>query len=338
MLVAGATLAASTPPPAPRLDADPGAVLVPLASRSLLLDVDVVPGVGLVAVGERGHVLLSRDAGASWQQKRTPTRATLTAVYFADAKHGWAVGHDEVILRTTDGGETWMRTHYDPERQSPLLDVWFANANEGLAIGAFATVYRTTDGGATWTRAEFAPAALPAPAAKPGSAGEADAMAADEGVTEPHLNAIVRGADGRLYVGAEAGHLYRSDDGGATWRQLASPYEGSFFGLVPLDDASVLAFGLRGHLFRTDDGGATWQRLDSGTESLLAGGTRLEDGTIVIVGLAGTVLVSTDGGRTFRRHQEPDRKAFAAVAQAANGVVVVGEAGVRTLDAAALRR
>lgn len=332
---------AAAPPAAtaPRLDADPGAVLAPLAARSLLLDVYAVPGAGLVAVGERGHVLVSRDAGATWTQKRTPTRANLTAVYFVDAQHGWAVGHDEVILRTTDGGETWTRTHYEPDNQSPLLDVWFANANEGLAVGAFSTIYRTTDGGATWTRADFTPAPVAgAPVKAAPTADDDAAFAEDEEVTEPHLNAIARGGDGKLYLGAEAGHLYRSDDAGVTWQRLASPYEGSFFGLVPLEGSSLLAFGLRGHLFRTDDAGASWQRLDSGTESLLSGGVRLQDGTVVIVGLAGTVLASTDGGRTFARHQEPDRKGFAAVAPAADGVVVAGEAGVRALPAATLRR
>ena len=34
-------------------------------------------------------------------------RTYLTAVAFADATHGWAVGDDGTILATTDGGATW---------------------------------------------------------------------------------------------------------------------------------------------------------------------------------------------------------------------------------------
>ncbi|WVM93430.1 hypothetical protein ULG90_05695 [Halopseudomonas pachastrellae] len=34
-------------------------------------------------------------------------RQLLTAVYFVDDKRGWAVGHDSLILNTTDGGATW---------------------------------------------------------------------------------------------------------------------------------------------------------------------------------------------------------------------------------------
>ncbi|MCZ8133105.1 MAG: YCF48-related protein [Steroidobacteraceae bacterium] len=316
-------------------------VVAPLAVRSLLLDVQAVPGANgrLVAVGERGHVLVSTDGGTTWRQSRVPTRATLTGVYFADVRNGWAVGHDEVILRTTDGGATWTRVRYEPDREQPLLDVWFADANVGLAVGAFATIYRTADGGATWEPAEFAPAPVAGAAARatPGTPDEdLDAMAEDEEVTEPHLNAVAASSTGKLYLAAEAGNLYRSDDAGATWTQLASPYEGSFFGVLPLDGDVVLAFGLRGHLFRSEDAGASWTRLESGSESLLAGGARLADGTIVIVGLAGTVLVSTDGGRTFERRQQPDRRGFAAAAPGRAGAVLVGESGVRELSVAQL--
>ena len=92
------------------------------------------------------------------------------------------------------------------------------------------------------------------------------------------------------------------------------------------------------YLYRSDDSGHSWRQLESHTKALLAGGTRLADGTVVIVGLAGTVLVSDDGGETFRLHQEADRKGFAAVAPAADGVVIVGEAGVRMLSRATLGR
>ena len=315
------------------------ALIAPLAVRSLLLDVAAVPGGGLVAVGERGHILRSPD-GVSWQQAQGPARSGLTAVRFVDAKHGWAVGHDEVILATSDGGASWRLAHFAPERQQPLLAVCFADASHGLALGAFATIYATDDGGTSWTVREFAPrplkAAAPKGVLKRGATPSAAAMREDEGITQPHLNAIVRGGDGSLYVAAEAGHLYRSADGGTSWDELPSAYEGSFFGLVPLEGPHLLVFGLRGHLYRSDDSGQSWRVLQSHTKALLAGGTRLADGSVVIVGLAGTVLVSRDGGETFALHQEADRKGFAAVAPAGDGVVIVGEAGVRLLSRDAL--
>lgn len=302
------------------------------AKTSLLLDLAVAGG-RLVAVGERGHVLLSDDKGDTWRQAKTvPTRAMLTAVYFADAEYGWAVGHDETILNTADGGETWTRSHFAPEAQQPLLDVWFANRVSGIAVGAYGAYFTTNDGGRTWAGAKFA-----APPTK-GATHDGEA-APEEGDLPPeyHLNRIV-GVGNRLYVAAEGGQLYRSDDRGAHWRALPSPYEGSFFGLVPIRGEGLLAFGLRGNLFRSADGGETWSKLESHTTAMLTDGIAMNDLRVVIGGLAGVLLVSGDAGETFRLVQQEDRKGVSALLPGQAGkVIVAGEGGVRTieLDAAA---
>lgn len=285
------------------------AVPARLASASLLLDVAAREGL-IVAVGERGHVLLSRDRGASWTQAEVPTRALLTAVHMHDDRLGWAVGHDEVVLRTRDGGVTWERVHAAPENERPLLDVWFADANTGLAIGAYGTVLATTDGGTTW---------------------EARTL---HGEDDFHLNHITKAPDGALYVAAEAGHLYRSDDAGTTWQALPSPYQGSMFGVLPLADGTVLAFGLRGHLFRSADKGATWEAVPTSTESTLMAALELGPGRWVVAGTAGTLLWSEDGGRTVREQVLPDRKAIVALARVEHRLLAFGESGVHSVEIA----
>ena len=304
------------------------AVIAPLAERSLLLDL-AWAGTRVFAVGERGHILHSDDSGRTWTQSRVPASATLTAVSFADDKHGWAVGHVETILSTSDGGDSWQLVHFEPENPQPLLDVAFADASRGVAVGAYGVVYLTTDGGSVWSQVPFEPEALPgADEVGPGDEMEADV---DLGF-EFHLNAIARGGPGRLYIGAEAGRLFRSDDDGMSWRELPSPYDGSFHGILPLDGDAVLAFGLRGNLFRSEDGGATWVQVPTGTTALLDGGARIDADTVVVVGMAGVMLVSRDGGRSFTLHQQDDRKALAAVAPSGDGALVVaGEGGVRRL-------
>jgi len=318
---------------------DPGdpankpAEIEPLAGTSLLLDL-AVAGDRIVAVGERGHVLLSDDQGATWHQaKSVPTRVMLTAVFFVDAQYGWAVGHDETILNTADGGENWTRSHFAPEAQQPLLDLWFANRVSGIAVGAYGAYFTTNDGGRTWSSAKFAPP--PAKAAVPTHDGPSSngTGATDEGDLPPdyHLNRIV-GVGNRLYVAAEGGQLYRSDDRGANWRVLPSPYEGSFFGLVPIRGEGLLAFGLRGHLFRSADGGETWSRLESHTTAMLTDGIAINDLRVVIGGLAGVLLVSGDAGETFRLTQQDDRKGVSSLLPGpAGAVVVAGEGGVRTI-------
>ena len=310
----------------PHDSANQPAEIEPLASTSLLLDL-AKAGDRFIAVGERGHVLLSDDNGATWRQaKSVPTRVMLTAVFFADAEYGWAVGHDETILNTTDGGETWVRSHFAPETQQPLLDLWFANRISGIAVGAYGAYLTTNDGGRHWASTKFSPPAKPH-----GAEGAGSAPAEDEPPPDYHLNRIV-GVGNRLYIAAEGGQLYRSDDRGANWRALPSPYEGSFFGLVPIRGEGLLAFGLRGHLVRSADAGETWTPLDSGTTAMLTDGVAVNDLRVVIGGLTGVLLVSGDAGETFRLTQQEDRRGISALLPAAAGsVVIAGEGGVKVI-------
>ena len=93
-------------------------VMAPLASKSLLL-AGTAKGV-LTVVGERGHILISKDNGDSWTQVRVPTRTMLMGVYFHDDQLGWAVGHEETILRTTVGGKNWEIVNHNYSTTSSL--------------------------------------------------------------------------------------------------------------------------------------------------------------------------------------------------------------------------
>ncbi len=304
---------------------DPPADLEPMAQRSLLLDV-ARAGTRLVAVGERGHVLLSDDNGKSWAQAAAvPSRTMLTGVCFADANRGWAVGHDEIILATLDGGRTWRRDHYAPETQQPLLDILCIDAQHAIAVGAYGSYFATDDGGTHWNAQKFVHQPLQPPAKT--------AASADEDVPpDYHLNRIAA-AGPYLFIAAEAGQIYRSADRGATWISLPSPYNGSLFGLLPLQDGALLVFGLRGNLFITRDAGVSWSRIAVGTSSMLTDGLQLKDGTIVVVGLSGALVVSRDGGATFTLEEQADRKGLsAALATGAEQIVAVGESGARQVD------
>ncbi len=305
LLSAGLVAPATVDPGAPLTE---WAVLARLAPQSLLLDV-ARSGDRLLTVGERGHILVSSDGGSSWTQAKVPTRALLTGVYLHDSRLGWAVGHDAVVLRTRDGGATWDLVHSAPEKERPLLDVWFKDAERGLATSAYGELLATTDGGDTW---------------HPRSIREGDDF---------HLNQLAAAADGTLYIAAEAGHLYRSDDGGATWLALPSPYEGSFFGLLPLAEGPVLAFGLRGRLFSSADRGKHWTRIETATEATLLSALELGPGRFLVAGMEGTLVWGEGATGPVRTEQRPDRQAIVALApNPGHGLLLVGEGGVRHLE------
>ena len=310
------------------------AVEAPLAIESLLLD-GAAAGSRLVVVGERGHVLLSDD-GASWSQAQVPTRALLTAVHMHDERMGWAVGHDAVILRTRDGGESWAMVHRAPEEELPLLDVWFRDERTGFAVGAYGYFLATADGGDTWTpRAisedDFHLNALFPAGGEPTELQEPESQRSDSQQAGSQRTELQRTGSQRLYIAAEAGVAYRSDDGGETWRELPSPYAGSWFGGLALDDEQVLLAGLRGHLFRSEDAGETWTEVPTDTNATLTGAVRLPSGEILITGLEGALLTSRDDGRSVTSERLPSREGISdALPLGDDGVLLIGEFGVRT--------
>ena len=285
---------------------DERAVSAPLVTQSLFLDGAAI-GDHMVVVGERGHILVSRDAGLTWTQAEVPTRVTLTGVSLHDLTRGWAVGHDAIILRTRDGGLTWETVYAAAEEERPLLDVWFENAEHGYAIGAYGYFLETGDGGDTWQSRKIS-------------------------ASDYHLNQISAASSQRLYIAAEAGTVFRSDDGGNSWKKLTTPYEGSFFGTLPLDDTRVYLYGLRGRLFYSDDAGVSWRFIATRTQNLLTDGIRIDTGGVLFTAMGGTVLVGEDAGNIVKPLQRTDRLGIAGALDAGDGALVIfGEFGVERI-------
>jgi photosystem II stability/assembly factor-like uncharacterized protein len=293
-------------------------------------------GERLVAVGERGIVLLSDDSGRSWRQVVTPVRASLTTVTFVGEKKGWAAGHLGVILHTEDGGESWVKqfdgiqaaalalaaaetraaAEPDPDKREdllfsarrlvedgpdkPFLDLCFLDERTGFVVGAFNLMFRTTDGGATWTPWQ-------------------DRV---ENPMELHFYGI-RTAGEMIFIAGEQGMLLRSSDGGEHFTALTSPYEGSYFGLVTDSAGSVVVFGLRGNVYRSVDGGQSWDRSETGIPASLSAGIRLDGGELVLVSQAGDVLLSRDGGSSFQRQPDGQPVPATDVVQTTDGGLVI---------------
>ena len=314
-------------------------------SRLLLLDAARI-GNRVVAVGDRGYIVYSDSNGESWQRAKTPPGTPLlTAVYFLDANTGWAVGHDSMILTSTDKGESWTKAFSAADEQKPLMDITFVDANTGFAVGAYGAFYGTTDAGKTWTSRKLfestkAVAAPKAPAkkgkyesvgTKPGEANIDDKAGGKGGDEDKHLNAIIKLGDNKLFVAGEAGMLAKSNNAGKTWAKVASPYKGSFFGAIQAQDGAVLIYGLRGRIYRSTDATlGNWKQIDNKTVASLMGSTRLPDGTLVLTGLAGTVLISHDNGLSFSLLPSGSTKALSSpLLGAPNALLLIGEAGVR---------
>ena len=303
-------------------------------------------GTRLIAVGERGTILWSDNAGATWQQASVPVKVSLTAVQFINESTGWTVGHLGVVLHSTDGGKTWTKqldgikaaalalqaaqkdtaqaaaktpaqdkALADAQRlaedgpDKPFLDLYFENAQTGYIVGAYNMMFKTADGGKSW---------------QPWQAHVGNPKGF-------HLYGI-RAAANAIYLAGEQGTLLRSSDQGASFVPLASPYKGSFFGMVAAKSGELVVFGLRGNAFWSGDQGNSWQKIETGVQVALSAGTELTDGSLVLVSQAGDVLISRDKGRNFSAQPGGAPLPLTAVAQAKDaGLVVAGLRGVKRL-------
>lgn len=210
-------------------------------------------GERLLAVGAYGVVLLSEDQGRSWRQVVVPTDVTLTSIFLREDGVGWIGGHESTLLETRDGGNTWTMLITDPRVEDPILRIWVSDLHGGFAIGGRGLFFRANMVGGRyhWRRSEF--------------------NVLNDDLFSPHLFDISQTGDGTLLVAGEAGHLYRSIDGGDRWTLLEAPYHGSLFGLLPVRDGWTVLYGMLGHVFATADSGETWGRVDAPvSDSLIA--------------------------------------------------------------------
>jgi photosystem II stability/assembly factor-like uncharacterized protein len=295
------TFAGSSAPPS-RFDALTRPALAVRQPDKVALLAATVVGPRIVAVGERGVVALSDDAGKSWRQAHSvPTSASLTGVRFVDGSQGWAIGHGGVILATRDGGEQWVsqadgrplaasaqavaqaRVAVGDARgpallkeaallvadgpDKPLFDMHFTDSQRGVVVGAYNLFFETSDGGKTWT----------------------SALDRLDNPKSQHLYAVRARGDTWLLAG-EQGLLFRSRDGGKSFQRLVSPYAGSWFAMAVSTQGEWILAGLRGHVFRSTDDGEHWAAADGAPPSSFVSATALPDGSVLLANQAGQIF------------------------------------------------
>jgi photosystem II stability/assembly factor-like uncharacterized protein len=308
-------------------------------ARAVLLAA-AAAGDRLVAVGERGLVVLSDDQGASWRQAPSPVSVTLTAVRFADARHGVAVGHGGVVLATRDGGATWAlrldgrrvaelaaaaattpEAQRDAERlqadgpDKPFLDVLLWDSQHWLVAGAFGLLLETRDAGLSW---QPLMQRVPNPRAL-------------------HWYVLRRQGQTLLLAG-EQGLLVRSDDGGASFQALESPYRGSWFSGEIGADGRWLLGGLRGNLWQgagvAGAASATpWRQVTVPVPSSITSLVALPGGPVLAATQSGLVLQLADGAARPLNRDKPVPMPAALLPLRDGRLLSVGMAGVVPVSA-----
>lgn len=221
--------------------------------------------------GWYGHVFETNDGGSTWTPLSLPPafrqtgaqEQTLTAVWRVDAKVGFVSG-EPGLFRTIDGGKTW--TLLDVPADAPTVSVTLADGRRALITARSAK-----------SRAEEWEPVLAAIPSERGKAGvvtlqgesihyyDASGLSRVGRITgtpsgeSPRLETF-RPAGGSSRSGFDVKRGFLSDDGGASWLELAPlPNDATFSELVFLSERTALARTKEGALLRSGDAGRSWR-------------------------------------------------------------------------------
>lgn len=276
-------------------------------------------GPRVLAGGEEGLIVYSDDEGKSWRQAQVPVSGTITDIAFASPQVGWATGALGVVLKTQDGGKSWVKqldglgeialmnvatqayvaaqppnsdaadraTRRDqilagqgPDK--PMLSLLPVSESEIFAFGSYRFAEYSTDGGDSWADWSFH-------------------IIDPTGYSHNIYGAAAIG--GAYYLVSEESLIFRSTDGGQSFPMLAQPGGqggATFFGICDTGDGGLLAYGVAGEMYLSNDQGKSWtQPQFTGTSNVNAV-ISLANGAVLLAGDAGGGLwYSRDHGKSF---------------------------------------
>jgi photosystem II stability/assembly factor-like uncharacterized protein len=240
------------------------------------------------------------------------------AIFAGDPKIIWAGSGEQNnrqssswgsgVYRSTDAGRTW--THLGLTNTASIGRVithptdpavaWVAAAGNLWKPTPDRGVYKTTDGGATWSNVLYV---------------DSLTGATDLAIDRRDPNVLYAATYQRLRSaccfngGGPGSAIYKSTDGGATWKKLENgipPGEKGRIGLAisqsnPNVLIATIEHATEGGTYRTDDAGATWRRVSRvNPRPMYYSAPFIDPTTDKRVWLLGTDIVKTeDGGTTF---------------------------------------
>jgi photosystem II stability/assembly factor-like uncharacterized protein len=243
-------------------------------------------------------IILRTSDGGSTWVTQLTGTIYYSGVSFTDINHGTVVGENGTILRTVDGGINW--TPQSSGTTKWLYAVCFTDVNNGTVVGENGTILRTTNGGTTWITQ---------------SSG-----------TSVFLCGVYFIDENIGFVGGQNGVILRTTNGGTNWSQQSSGTWLVLVGILFTDANNGIAVGgnydFEGNgswwsiILRTTNGGDTWTTQATGTEYMLTGVsfTELNNGTAVGWGYnSGIILRTTDSGTSWIEQSSGTTNALSGV-------------------------
>lgn len=261
-----------------------------------------------------------KDASSVGAVEVAPSDPNVIYVGMGDMVTGGGINEGNGVFKSTDGGKTWQHLGLEDTKQIPSIIVDPHDPNIVLVAGQgnlhqeseSRGVFRSTDGGKTWTKTLYLDK-------QTGAQKLAYAFDHPETIlctTDRHYFAAgaaraPRGAAETSTPGSAGTRLYKSTDGGVTWKQLTGGGLPSLSGRTCVavangTNAQRMFLVQNSGLWRSDDGGDHWKKMDDSDKRVANGQGGYNCGVYVNPKNPDTVYVvntcsyiSHDGGNTF---------------------------------------
>jgi photosystem II stability/assembly factor-like uncharacterized protein len=282
--------------------------------------------------GTGGGVWKTEDGGSNWKNisdkffggsigsiSVAPSNSSIIYVGEGETTLRGNVSEGHGMWRSDDGGRNWKHIGLDNSRHimrivihptNPDI-VWVAALGHLFGPSDERGIYKTIDGGKTWKRVLYSN----------------DVSGGAELVMEPGNPSVlyaatwnIRRTPYSLESGGKGSGLWKSTDGGETWKNLnvKKGFPGNTIignigiAVSPVNPDRVFALveSSKGGLFRSDDGGETWSLESTDADvrqrawyfNKIYSDPKNED---IVYALNVNMYRSSDGGKTFKRINTP---------------------------------
>ena len=303
------------------------------------------------AVGDRGLILATSDAGKHWEIQHQRSEAIHYAVCFSDELNGCVVGgtiepysHRSagVVLITFDGGKSWQKIANELPR---LIGAQLVGPSHLLAWGDWSNLHQSalfesTDGGRSW-----AGRPIPCGHIQCAAVGHDGVLVVVDRAGKIHRSMtgldfesvhlpvtpfdpirFCKVIEGMWWMGGEAGKLYRSRDA-VRWEQLDLPGTASDRSLYSLADAvgignRIWIAGQPGNVvWMSEDQGNTWTVVTNSNRTTINAISVLDGDLLLTCGPMANIFASRNGGKAWwAQHQSGSRNSVLNISSTCSGV------------------
>ncbi len=227
-------------------------------------------------------LIYTASSGNNWELLNPPGSSAFTAVFSLDTFISFAVGPQNVLIKTTDGGDNWYFPNVETTQEVQLYSIALNKTGIGIAGGSGGYIFFTTDNGENWKLSK---------------------IPTDGTIYSIHfLDDSTVFAVSSLITSAE---IFYSTNFGKDWTKIYSINKGLAY--ISFNSPTTgFVVGNRGTILRTSDRGQTWS-LDTSSKYLFDFSQIFFFDSLNgwIVGTNGVVLKTTNGGEKWELLPSP---------------------------------